>query len=299
MFLSLSANIFGQTVRFDQIDYWTSLKIENLAIVNSENEEFSPYIWSNYLIYVGLQDKSGLFKSRQPAYFDLKASLLNPEATLPRFIFSSELNSKFHEGPISWDQSNNKIYFTRANSKDNQAIVDEYGRQVLQIFQADYAQGKWTNISKLSFSVDAENYCHPAIFNDGYKMIFASSKTGGKGKMDLYITERRSDGSWIQPSPLGEQINKVGNQWFPFILDDQHLFYASDIGDGQGLDLYYINLETIETKGLPMRLPYPINTSYDDFGLIFSNDKTAAYFSSNRPDGKGKDDIYELILNRS
>ena len=296
LFLSLCANIYSQADRYDQMNFWTSLKVQNLEIINTPNEEFSPYIWSDYLIYVGLQSKKGLFKSNQPRFFDLKASLLNPEATLPHFVFTNELNSAFHEGPLSWNEDNNRMFFTRADSKDNQAILDTLGRQLLQIYTADYAQGKWSNIIKLPFCTPYENYCHPSIFDHGKKIIFASTKAGGKGKMDLYLAERNDADNWGEVKNLGEQINQEGNQWFPFVLNSQHLFYASDINDGQGLDIYYCSLDQLGSTNNPQRLPFPINTSYDDFGLVFSQDGQSAFLSSNRPDGQGKDDIYKIVF---
>lgn len=296
LFLSLSANIFCQADRFDQMSFWTDSKVQNVATINSENEEFSPYIWGEYLIYVGSQEKKGIFKNNKPDYFDLKASLLEEDATLNNFIFTAELNGPFHEGPLSWSEADRKIYFTRANSEDGQAVIDEFGRQLLQIYQADYAQGKWENISKLSFSVDTVNFCHPAIFSSGDKMIFASSKDGGSGKMDLYFTEKNPNQSWKIPVTMEGDINQPGNQWFPFVLDGEYLFYASDVGDGQGLDIYYAPIENEMATQKPQRLPYPINTAQDDFGLIISGDRKTAYLSSNRMDSKGKDDIYEVIF---
>jgi len=292
LFLSLSANVFAQDNRYDKMSFWTKLEVENLDVINTENEEFSPYIWSDYLIYVSPQSKEGIFKNNQPNYFDLKASLLNPENTLPQFVFTNELNSKFHEGPVGWDQRNNRLYFTRANSQEDQPVTDELGRQQLHIYQADYAQGKWTNIVPLDFSYENETYCHPAVFNGGNKIIFASPIAGGMGKMDLYIAEKNNDNTWATPKNLGDQINQSGNQWFPFVSHDKHLFYASDVGDGQGLDLYYAQLDEGGDIISTQRLPFPINTSYDDFGLVFSEDGESAYFSSNRSEGKGKDDVY-------
>jgi len=277
------------------MNFWTKLKVENLELINTEQEEFSPHIWGDYLIYVGLQNNEGLLKNSKSYFFDLKASLLKPESDLPQFIFTNELNSQFHEGPVSWDQENNKIYYTRANSIEGEAVVDEQGRQQLNIFRADYAQGKWGNISKLDLKLENETYCHPAIFDSGHKIIFASPLADGNGKMDLYLSIKNGD-EWESPINLGDKINQDGNQWFPFVHNDQHLFYASDLGDGQGLDLYYATLDENASVIKTQRLPFPINTSYDDFGLIFSEDGQSAYFSSNRIEGRGKDDIYVIIF---
>ena len=294
---TLCANVYAQFDDLGNQEQWSKLNIENLSIVNSESEEFSPHIWSNYLVYIGLQERNG-FNKRNPEYFDIKASLLNDSFELKNFIFDPELNSRFHEGPISWDEENNTLYFTRANTEDNQPIEDKNGRQLLQIYKAEYAQGKWINIGKMNFCTEEENYCHPAIFNKGRSMIFASSILNGSGKMDLYRTDRISELTWSTPKNLGKQINNPDNDWFPFVYED-YLFHATDIKDGQGLDIYLSKLDPEGKPKLAFRLPAPINSEYDDFGLVISMEKNVAYFSSNRPGGKGKDDIYKIVLNQS
>jgi len=297
LILSLYANVHSQPNELTNKEIWADTKIENLEIINSAEEEFSPYIWSNYLVYIAVQEKTSLSK-KGPVYFDIKASLLEDSATIKSFVFNPELNSQFHEGPISWDQSSNKLFFTRGNSEDKQPVVDAQGRQLLYIYEADYAQGKWQNIEQLSFCTEEENYCHPASFNNGQSLIFASTIPGGSGKMDLYKTERITDFTWATPSNLGKQINNPDNDWFPFVYENT-LFYATDLKDGKGLDIYTCKLDANGNPGPIVRLPSPINSDYDDFGLVISTDKTNAYFSSNRPGGKGKDDVYKITFNQS
>lgn len=294
---ALTANVYSQLNDLSNQEQWSKIEIENLSIVNSASEDFSPHIWSNYLVYIGLQERSG-FGTKSPEYFDIKASILNDSLDLKNFIFNPELNSRFHEGPISWDQKNNTLYFTRANTDNEQPIVDSNGRQLLQIYKAEYAQGKWQNIVKMNFCTEEENYCHPAIFNEGRSMIFASSIEGGSGKMDLYRTDRISELTWSIPTNLGKQINNPGNDWFPFVYKN-YLFHATDVKDGQGLDIYLSKLDKDGKPSPAFRLPAPINSEHDDFGLVISIEKNVAYFSSNRPGGKGKDDIYKIVLDKA
>ena len=70
------------------------------------------------------------------------------------------------------------------------------------------------------------------------------------------------------------------------------MFFSSDGRPGLGgLDIYFCS----PAKDLyfePQALGYPINTKYDDFGFYLNANLKTGYFSSNRPNGKGKDDIY-------
>jgi len=57
-----------------------------------------------------------------------------------------------------------------------------------------------------------------------------------------------------------------------------------------GLDIFQLDLTTHEL----INLGYPINTNWDDFGLIRDAEGTSGFFSSNRQGGKGGDDIYRF-----
>lgn len=293
LFIPLTVNVFAQSENINFLSKWVDAEIINVEIINSESEEFSPMLWSNYLLYIGRQENIGLIKAKKD-YFDIKASLLNKESVLTNFVFNTELNSKYHEGPLSWDSSNDKLYFTRANFENDKAVFDSLGRHLLQIYQAEYAHGGWHSINKLSFCKSSDNYCHPAIFKQGESIIFASTIPGGLGKMDLYKSEKISDDEWSKPINLGKQINNPGNDWFPFVYKNL-LFYSTDVKDGKGLDIYLSEIDQLGNPGSPIRLPNPINSTFDDFGISISEDGSKVYFSSNRPGGKGRDDIYQLV----
>ncbi len=292
--MALVANVFCQSSNFSSTSFWSEASVRNLAAVNTVDEEFSPYIWSDYLIYIGVQKKGRVSGKNSSPYFDIKASLTTEDFD-KNFIFASGLNSRFHEGPISWDPSSNVLYFTRAHTEGSEAVIDQFGRHLLQIYMAVYSKGNWENIQKVGFCNSGDNFCHPAVNALGDKMVFASTLDGGKGKMDLYLSEK-VNGTWNTPQNLGETTNTEGNDWFPFLYGDNHLFYASDIKDGNGMDIYYARLNELGQIESKNRLPYPINSVKDDFGLVISKEKNRVFFSSNRSGGVGKDDLYEVLF---
>ncbi len=97
------------------------------------------------------------------------------------------------------------------------------------------------------------------------------------------------------PINLGPRINTPGNEVSPFIFENS-FYFASDIFYGLGgMDIYKSEIQGDKTFSIPVNLGLGLNSEEDDFGFIIKNNTTeglTGYFSSNRPEGKGKDDIY-------
>jgi outer membrane protein OmpA-like peptidoglycan-associated protein len=114
--------------------------------------------------------------------------------------------------------------------------------------------------------------------------------------MDLYFCQKK-DGAWSEPVNLGAEINTPGNELFPFFYEPGLLFFASDGHPGNGgLDLFVVNTNTYE-KVYPLAEPF--NSFADDLGLVLTSRGDRGYFSSSRPGGLGKDDIYSFELDES
>jgi outer membrane protein OmpA-like peptidoglycan-associated protein len=81
---------------------------------------------------------------------------------------------------------------------------------------------------------------------------------------------------------------------FPFVDSSGELYFSSDAHGGLGgLDIFRVKQNSKTSKwGKIRNIGAPINSSYDDFGLHYGTDKSYGYFTSDRPDGKGLDDIY-------
>jgi outer membrane protein OmpA-like peptidoglycan-associated protein len=133
----------------------------------------------------------------------------------------------------------------------------------------------------------------PAFSQDGRTMYFASNRPGGEGGTDLYSAQMDSRGRFSRVRNLGPEINTAGNELFPYVAEDAKLYFASDGHPGfGGLDLFVVKRAsgktTIENLGEPM------NSPADDFGIfLFRPDR--GFFTSNREDGKGDDDIYTFV----
>ena len=145
----------------------------------------------------------------------------------------------------------------------------------------------------LPFNDNNYSNAHPTLTKDGKTLYFASDRPGGLGGTDIYRSERSGD-AWTAPVNLGPEINSKYDEKFPFISDEGVLYFASNaLGGLGGLDIYESKKENGKwVKATNMGAP--LNSSYDDFGLIYKGETSAGYFTSNRKGGMGDDDIYSF-----
>lgn len=208
--------------------------------------------------------------------------------------FSVRVNSKFHEGSMCFSPSEDTMYFTRSNyykgvtKKDDSKVVN------LKIYRSVYKDSIPGRIKPININSNKYSIGHPTLSPDGKKLYFVSDMPGGKGGTDLYMADLQPDGTFSAPVNLGENINTEGNEMFPYISNDNILYFASNglVGLG-GLDVFMVELSQ-GMAATPQNLGYPINSTADDFGLIVKNEGEIkkGYFSSNRKRGLGDDDLY-------
>jgi len=132
------------------------------------------------------------------------------------------------------------------------------------------------------------------IAPDGGFIVFSSTRSGGEGDMDLWISTRNADGVYGAPVNLGAQINTSGNEFSPFVAPDgRTLFFASDGHEGfGGSDIMMTHRDEAGNWSAPSNLGGAINTSSNEL-FFFGLNRGRCYFASDRPGGKGGLDIYQ------
>lgn len=113
---------------------------------------------------------------------------------------------------------------------------------------------------------------------------------------EIYYMKLKN-GKWEKPQHMGGEVNKRGyNSTHPTVayLPDGAtiLYFASDRPGGLGgMDIWYVTVNEREV-GLPTNLGAPVNSEHDEITPFYDLDDGILYFSSNRPGGVGKHDIY-------
>ena len=208
--------------------------------------------------------------------------------------FNARINKFYNESSAVFTIDGKTMYFTRNNQLKTKAKTDTLNTVLLKIYKATYDGNKWTNVIELPFNSDNFSCAHPALSPNEKELYFSSNRPGSKGMSDIYKIAILENDTFGELKNLGDNINTEGRETFPFITQDNVLIFASDARAGLGgLDMYYVHLDSehkeIKTFG------QPINSSFDDFGLIYKDQIQDGFFTSNRlEDNKGKDDIYRF-----
>ena len=272
--------------------------IENAGI-NSSKSDYGSAFYNNKVVFTSARDTGGVGKRKQgwtgESFTNLYAADMGAEGALsaPQ-RFGNKLNSKFNEATPVFTKDGKTVYFTRNNYLTKKG-KDKEGTTLLKIYKATLEGDTWSNITELPFNSDDYNVAHPALSPDEKTLYFASNMPGTHGQSDLFKVAINSDGSFGKPENLGTVINTEGRETFPFITKENELYFASDGHPGLGgLDVFVSKAEKDGSYKDVFNVGEPLNSSYDDFSFLINNATHIGYFTSNRPNGEGNDDIYKF-----
>lgn len=266
-------------------------KVRNINI-NSEQQDFGTSYFKNKIVFTSSRKKTMFVKRiwnwNKLPYLNLFSADNNNGELLNVKRIASGINKKYHDGPASFNGNGTYMAFTRNNY--NNASRD--GVVKLQIYFSEFKNNKWQKPKPFIFNSKEYSLGHPSLTKDGNTMFLASDMLGGFGGVDIYKCIKDENGNWSRPINLGSKINTEGDEMFPFIHEDDYLFFASNglLGLG-GLDVFMTKLSGNDYSK-PLNLGTPINSSTDDFSFIIDKELKTGFFSSNRNEGKGSDDIY-------
>lgn len=167
--------------------------------------------------------------------------------------------------------------------------------QGAKIYVSERASGTWSEPREVKLFADSTISCgHPSLSYGGDTLYFVSDAPGGYGGKDIYLAEYEN-GDWVGVTNLGPIINTAGDELFPTIRKDGSLYFSSNGHAGYGgLDMFHAIPQ--DSTYLLYNLGAPFNSAGDDFGITFAGNTENGYFSSNRGQKKGYDQIYRFVL---
>ncbi|WBX77398.1 OmpA family protein [Tenacibaculum ovolyticum] len=282
----------------------TYINIHNLSS-NTPYSDFGGFIYDNHLYFASTNPKTKkdnkLYKWNKQPYLNIyKAKQKNIKAKkildIEESTILNDLSSKYHESNIIITKNGKKAYFTRDNFDGKKLKGDKNEVAHLKIYSADRIGDFWGNVRELSFNSDAFSCGHPALSADEKSLYFVSDMSRGFGGTDIYKVAILDNDTFGEPENLGEKINTEGREMFPFIGNDNVLYFASDGHLGLGaLDIFESKFKNGNYSD-PVNLGSPVNGAFDDFAFVIDNNHEYGFFSSNRKGGEGDDDIYSFNI---
>lgn len=266
--------------------------VGNTSLAANKSNDFGAVLTNNNEIYfVSTRNSSKVDKWSNVPYIDIFRANKNADGTFSKPEEVNELNSAFHDGPVAISEDGNTMFFardghsTKLYEKDakNKVKVGQLG-----IYRAIKVNGKWEVKEALPVNSTAYSVSHPSLSKDGKILYFTSNMPGGIGESDIWKIAITENG-YGKPENLGTRINTPSREAFPFITDDNQLYFASTGWPGLGgLDVFKVDLNKNSTA--VVNVGKPINTENDDFSLSLNSKLKVGYFSSNR---NGSDAIYQ------
>jgi len=200
------------------------------------------------------------------------------------------LNTPDNEGAQSISANGKIMVFTVCNRK---GII---GR--CDIYYSEKEGDKWSFPKNMGEPINTTaKETQPSLSADGTSIYFASDRPGGKGGLDIWISNRNDNGTWQIPVNLGDSVNTPEDEMSPFIHPDNVTLYFSSnghIGMG-GFDIFVARRNDKGGWDNVKNLGYPINTNGDEIGLIVNASGTTAYYASDMNKENGKD-IFQFTL---
>ncbi|ELR70395.1 outer membrane protein [Fulvivirga imtechensis AK7] len=204
------------------------------------------------------------------------------------------INTEYEEyAPVLNEDETIMIFTTRRREGNLNQNVFKDNKPYEDIFISKKENGVWSPAQNIGEVVNTPFHdSNLALSADGSLLFLYKDDNNG----DIYVSERKSDGTWTFPHPMSENINSAGFKESSISIspDQQVLFFASDRPGGYGgIDIYYSIKDKAGEWTRSKNLGPAINTPFDDDGPFIDYDGKTLYFSSQGRKGMGGHDIFK------
>lgn len=264
-------------------------KVENCRGLNSEFIDYSPIPYKDKFYFTSSRGEGPMFAGQGTRFtdiFEFKFDGFEKFSGVAKPLTDVINQAKTHEATCTFSPDGNTMIFSRSNTGKKKDPTQE-----VDLFQTHLVNGTWSKPERLPFCGTYSWDSNPYWSADGKRLYFSSNREGGYGAHDIWMARIDEYGAWSDPENLGPAINTAGAEQFPFETADGTLYFASDGHPSfGGLDVF--KAQKHDDGHLSIKnLGKPINSNADDFAVYFTTD-TSGYFTSNRENGVGDDDIY-------
>lgn len=262
------AKNLGKNINTTAAEYFPALTADGMQLVFTRTDK------------LGKVPDENIYSSTKNGNDWSVATLLSGNTTTPE-----------NEGAHCITQDGMRIIFTACNRPNNVGGCD--------LYIAKKTGDTWSTPDNLGSTINSPAWeTQPSISADSKSIYFVSSRAGGFGGSDIYVTTIGLDGKFGKPRNLGPTINTAYDEEKPFIHPDNKTLYfvSNGLAGYGGKDVFVTRKLQDTTWETPINLGETINTNEDEMGISVSADGKEMYFSSNKAGGFGDQDIYSLSV---
>jgi len=262
------------------------------SVINSAVNDQQPAISKDGLSLYFASNRSGglggfdMYVSQRASVDDPWSSPLN---------LGSTVNTTFDEGNPAFSRDGHMMFFQSKR-------LPSFGGIDLWVSYREHTHDDfdWQPAVNLGPGVNsAADDNGPSYFENeeggAPQLYFGSSRPGGLGAADIYVSEQTADGSF-GPAVLVPELSSPMLENDPSIRHDglEIFFQSARVGSiGLSNDLWVATREsTLDVWSTPVNLGNTINTTALEQNPYLSSDSTTLFLSSDRPGGSGGPDLY-------
>ncbi len=247
--------------------------------INTKDDEFVNYVSSNNRQLIFTRKTKRLHpENDEAAYREQFYQSTRPDTTWQQPVkMGLPWAENKNVGAMSLTADGKILYFTGCRWPDG------FGR--CDLYQSNLYNNTWQSPVNLGSTVNSTGWeSQPFVSADGNYLLFASTRSGGYGGSDIWLSVKLNNNHWSPPVNLGDSINTAGNEMAPFLYaDNKTLAFSSDGHPGMGKqDLFIARKNKAGIWSKAKNMGYPVNTRNSEINLIYSLDGKHAWFSSNR-----------------
>ncbi len=273
------------------------IKIKNIGKpINSEFHEYGPVI--------SVDENVMYFTSRRPPE-DVSKPPLETDGLPFESIYAS-----YKDKDGNWGDPE-RLEFNLNTRHDAVSSTSPDG-QKLFIFRSEEGNGdlfharlqgvnEWSEPKPMGSDINSESLePHGVLSPDGNTFYFVSNRDGGEGGRDIYRCKKLPTGDWSKAQNMGPTINTPHDEDACFIHPDgETMFFSSNGHESMGgYDILFTEKKDNGEWSDPENMGFPINTVDDDRFFVTTPDGKRAYYASEKEDGLGGRDIYQLQLEK-
>ena len=213
------------------------------------------------------------------------------------------VNSSFFDSAATLSPDGLSLYFVSRRQPGGKGLTD------IWVSQRECSDCPWEEPFDLAVVNSAAEDGGPSLSTDGHLLFFHSSRPGGHGGVDIWMSRRdnpNDDFGWQPPTNLGPDVNTEESEFVPDYIQSADFYLersghvpadAAALYFSRGLDLNNQDIWTVpitrngETFGPAVRVDV-LNSPANDASPSVRTDGREILFWSNRPGGFGFGDIW-------